>query len=766
MAKGLIVISEGANLQAVDANGNVRTLNSGDRLLPGETLSVSGGNASVMMPDGTMINVADGQIFMLPENGIPSEPMAEAMVNEQVVGSDAAPSEAVDVSSSSDDALSDQDTGGGTLLENNNSGLSAPRLVTQELSLDGSATGGQPNFGQSASHISGGQTASSPRSSGFSTSSAASSSESGEAINPDGMAASSLSDLEAMRAASLQGPSDTRNIQSLQSEHQEVNIDPDDLAMLVVNGQIGCIVEAPNTLTLISGESQELIRLGSIEGIDVGPTGSIPVEMINGELYAFGDNSYYTIDMATLHVMDMGPHNLPGDVAGMTASPMGDGMLVTCSDGGLYHFDPIDADEPTPVTLSMPGGNGMLFDLEMVNGELFASGYTTPGEWHIFQLNVSGEGYVVAHQVTNEPMPEPTAQLFVQNGELYGVTAANKMIPIDLETGEVPALDELVALDDFALLNSDFVAMQEMQAMQQQAVEPVRPEPFIMEQIDFQQVEQQVQEIMENEELLEELVAPGQSIENVDESALQSALEDRIVQNIMEEQQQLEDEFYEQLSQQGEQEFEQQQAMTEMMSVMQESIDEGEPFDPENFMEFQQFEEFQEEPEFQDLLSQTENQQPEPEQQPEIYEPLPAQRPAPEQVNEPVEQTNDLMNFGEQQMVFNNNPELEQNNGQELFIANQNANTTTLISDFDPLYGQGEVLDLSDMLPEDAVDNLDQYLQISFEDGNTTISVSDTENGPPVQNFVLEDVDLSQTFGTTDVADITNQLWDSGSIQL
>ena len=76
----------------------------------------------------------------------------------------------------------------------------------------------------------------------------------------------------------------------------------------------------------------------------------------------------------------------------------------------------------------------------------------------------------------------------------------------------------------------------------------------------------------------------------------------------------------------------------------------------------------------------------------------------------------------------------------------------------------GDVLDLRDLLPDEASDNLDEFLSFTFESGDTTIGISTTEGGPVVQNIVLDGVDLSATFGTADVAQLTNQLTDNGNL--
>ncbi len=76
----------------------------------------------------------------------------------------------------------------------------------------------------------------------------------------------------------------------------------------------------------------------------------------------------------------------------------------------------------------------------------------------------------------------------------------------------------------------------------------------------------------------------------------------------------------------------------------------------------------------------------------------------------------------------------------------------------------GDVLDLRELLPENASTHLDEFLSFSFNGGDTTIGVSTTEGGPVVQKIVLDGVDLSANYGTTDVTQITNQLTDNGNL--
>ncbi|WP_281646397.1 type I secretion C-terminal target domain-containing protein [Parendozoicomonas sp. Alg238-R29] len=88
------------------------------------------------------------------------------------------------------------------------------------------------------------------------------------------------------------------------------------------------------------------------------------------------------------------------------------------------------------------------------------------------------------------------------------------------------------------------------------------------------------------------------------------------------------------------------------------------------------------------------------------------------------------------------------------------------ITDF-TLGQQGDVLNITDLIPESASQNeLDQYLSFNFEDGNTTISVSDSANGEAVQQIVLENIDLSASVGSTDTSALINNLTDNGNLMI
>ena len=85
------------------------------------------------------------------------------------------------------------------------------------------------------------------------------------------------------------------------------------------------------------------------------------------------------------------------------------------------------------------------------------------------------------------------------------------------------------------------------------------------------------------------------------------------------------------------------------------------------------------------------------------------------------------------------------------------------ITDFSTLRN-GDVLDLRDLLPDDASDHLSDYLSFSVADGDTTIDISTEAGGPVVQQIVLQDVDLSATYGTIDTTTLINNLTDNGNM--
>jgi len=91
------------------------------------------------------------------------------------------------------------------------------------------------------------------------------------------------------------------------------------------------------------------------------------------------------------------------------------------------------------------------------------------------------------------------------------------------------------------------------------------------------------------------------------------------------------------------------------------------------------------------------------------------------------------------------------------------------ITDFqiDPAGTNTDVIDLSQLLvgvAEDAA-TLGNYLDFAFGGGSTTISVSLTPGGAPVQDITLNGVDLSAIYGT-DVADVITGMLDDGALKV
>ena len=91
------------------------------------------------------------------------------------------------------------------------------------------------------------------------------------------------------------------------------------------------------------------------------------------------------------------------------------------------------------------------------------------------------------------------------------------------------------------------------------------------------------------------------------------------------------------------------------------------------------------------------------------------------------------------------------------------------IHDFfiDPEGGNSDVLDLSDLFSGVATDaaTLDSYLNFAFGD-NTTISISLTPGGAPVQDITLVGVDLSSVYGTGDEATVLANMIDDNILKV
>nr|WP_250646629.1 type I secretion C-terminal target domain-containing protein [Pseudomonas oligotrophica] len=99
--------------------------------------------------------------------------------------------------------------------------------------------------------------------------------------------------------------------------------------------------------------------------------------------------------------------------------------------------------------------------------------------------------------------------------------------------------------------------------------------------------------------------------------------------------------------------------------------------------------------------------------------------------------------------------------GRDTFVWRMGDNGSDTITDFhiDPDGATSDVLDLSELLVGVDSDGatLDSYLTFAFGD-STTISVSVTPGGAPVQDITLAGVDLAQLYGTTNEAAVIDSL--------
>ena len=116
---------------------------------------------------------------------------------------------------------------------------------------------------------------------------------------------------------------------------------------------------------------------------------------------------------------------------------------------------------------------------------------------------------------------------------------------------------------------------------------------------------------------------------------------------------------------------------------------------------------------------------------------------------------NDLLSGGDGMDVFG---------WQSGHVGTVNNPTVDTITDF-ALGSTGDVLQLADLIPESVgATNLDEYLSFNFDSGNTTIDVSTIAGGDTVQQIVLQGVDLSSAYGTTDATTLINNLTDDGNL--
>ncbi|WP_252177988.1 VCBS domain-containing protein [Endozoicomonas sp. 4G] len=87
-----------------------------------------------------------------------------------------------------------------------------------------------------------------------------------------------------------------------------------------------------------------------------------------------------------------------------------------------------------------------------------------------------------------------------------------------------------------------------------------------------------------------------------------------------------------------------------------------------------------------------------------------------------------------------------------------------IIKDFNTGSG-GDIIDLSDVLVDDSI-SLDQYLNLNFSNGDTTIEVMPGADGSVTQKIKLEGVDLSNYGGGGTEAQILNNLLNDGNLQI
>nr|WP_263859214.1 type I secretion C-terminal target domain-containing protein [Shewanella algae] len=87
--------------------------------------------------------------------------------------------------------------------------------------------------------------------------------------------------------------------------------------------------------------------------------------------------------------------------------------------------------------------------------------------------------------------------------------------------------------------------------------------------------------------------------------------------------------------------------------------------------------------------------------------------------------------------------------------------STDEVYNFDP---NTDALDLSDILVNEENGVLDDYLDFSFVGGNTIISVDTTGAGGDSVTIVLNGVDLSAEYGTTDEGVIIQSLISDGAL--
>ena len=99
--------------------------------------------------------------------------------------------------------------------------------------------------------------------------------------------------------------------------------------------------------------------------------------------------------------------------------------------------------------------------------------------------------------------------------------------------------------------------------------------------------------------------------------------------------------------------------------------------------------------------------------------------------------------------------------GNDTFVWSKGDTGTDTIKDFEV---NNDSLHISDLLQNEQNGNLDNYLDFSFNNGSTTISIDADHNGSIDQVIVLDGVDLSQEYGSTTDGVIINGLLNDGAL--
>jgi Mg-chelatase subunit ChlD len=99
--------------------------------------------------------------------------------------------------------------------------------------------------------------------------------------------------------------------------------------------------------------------------------------------------------------------------------------------------------------------------------------------------------------------------------------------------------------------------------------------------------------------------------------------------------------------------------------------------------------------------------------------------------------------------------------GNDTFVWSKGDTGTDTIKDFEV---NNDSLHISDLLQNEQNGDLDNYLDFSFSNGSTTISIDADHNGSIDQVIVLDGVDLSQEYGSTTDGVIINGLLNDGAL--